>query len=118
MYKRQNGFTLIEMLIVVSIIGIMSMIAIPKYQNYLDISAKNACKSELSSYKTVSQADSLEITGKTDFDFQSCKDAVKSDLDDHFSNNGKTPAKKRMVTDSRNNLSTQVSVDGKIQDAE
>lgn len=48
--KRQKGFTLIELMIVVAIIGLLAAIAIPSYQNYTTKAANRACLAETKAY--------------------------------------------------------------------
>ncbi|WP_373686540.1 pilin [Acinetobacter sp. YH01009] len=52
----QKGFTLIELMIVVAIIGILAAIAIPQYQNYIAKSQVSRVMSESGSLKTVVEA--------------------------------------------------------------
>ncbi|WP_416718728.1 pilin [Acinetobacter towneri] len=56
----QKGFTLIELMIVVAIIGILAAIAIPQYQNYIAKSQVSRVMGELSSIKTTVETCILE----------------------------------------------------------
>ena len=63
MNTMQKGFTLIELMIVVAIIGILAAIAIPQYQNYIARSQVSRAMAETGAIKTAVETCILE--GKT-----------------------------------------------------
>lgn len=60
--KKQRGFTLIELMIVVAVIGVLSAIAIPQYQNYVKKGALGAALASASALKT-NVEDKIATTG-------------------------------------------------------
>ncbi|WP_430738006.1 pilin [Psychrobacter sp. VH5] len=61
--NAQKGFTLIELMIVVAIIGILAAVAIPQYQNYVAKSQVSRVMSETGAMKTAIETCALD--GKT-----------------------------------------------------
>jgi type IV pilus assembly protein PilA len=64
MKSLQKGFTLIELMIVIAIIGILAAIAIPQYQNYIARSQVSRVVAEAGSLKT--PVETCMLDGKTE----------------------------------------------------
>jgi type IV pilus assembly protein PilA len=54
--KRQDGFTLVELMVVVAIIGLLSAVAIPNFKKYQAKSKTSEAKLQLSAVYTAQQA--------------------------------------------------------------
>lgn len=65
--SSQRGFTLVEIMIVVSIIGLLAVIAIPSFFKNREVAQKNTCVSNLRVIDTAKQLWAME-TGRGDDD--------------------------------------------------
>ncbi len=119
MLKNKKGFTLIELMIVVAIIGILAAIAIPNFLNYQCKAKQAEAKSTLGSLRTAQEAYYAEYSTYADntakLGFSVRGDAKYTITIDSGDQNGFAATAEAALRGSANDDKWKVDQDGVIE---
>lgn len=118
--KKKKGFTLIEMVAVVAIIGILAAILVPKITGYMDEAKKTAVINQARQVVQAAEAAQMKGAKAASFSGQSVKDLKKAgDVGkfNEFLNNADTSKIEDMVYETcvsivNNNIDFSIDKDG------
>ncbi len=83
MKKDQRGFTLMELMIVIVIIGVLAAIGVPAYKNYVAEARESACKANI---RTISTAFHMHYAEEGRYPVSAEQQTIKGALAKYVSN--------------------------------
>lgn len=87
MQLKNQGFTLIELMLVVGIIGMLSAIALPAYRDYLQRAANNSCLAEAKAYIDAAVASFAVNAAAPAFNAGACATGSEPVINDYLNGN-------------------------------